>query len=72
MIITLWHIYPDLIHVCFKIFTCVTLQDGSTRLLRDLEIVCYESDHLRSIYIGILIILFYVVGIPTLFFYLLH
>lgn len=43
LIITLWYIYPDLIHVLFKAFTCVTLKDGSNLLFMDLDIQCWEG-----------------------------
>lgn len=73
LITTMWVIYPDLIQLLFNAFTCITLDDGSTRLFRDLEVVCWQDEHENTIkYIGIPFIIFYVVGIPVFFIYQLR
>ena len=73
LITTLWFIYPDLIQLLFNSFTCITLKDGSSRLFRDLEVVCWQNEHQWTVkYIGIPFILFYVVGIPLFFTYQLR
>lgn len=73
MIITMWYVYPDMVHEFFKLFACITLKDGSVRSFRDHEIQCWEGDHLIMVtVIGIPLLIIYVVGIPALLFYALH
>lgn len=73
LITTMWVIYPDLVKQLSNAMTCITLKDGSTRLFKDLDIVCWETEHDKTVkYIGIPVIIFYVVGIPLFFIYCLR
>lgn len=71
--ITLWYIYPDLVHEFFKVFTCVELKDGSKRMFRDLEIMCWKNNHDSLTYfVGIPLLLLYVIGIPCIYLFKLY
>ena len=58
-------IYPSLIKVAFDLFNCFEIEEGESWLLHDLQLRCWQSDHLLwSLIIGIPIIFFWVIGIP--------
>jgi hypothetical protein len=52
-------------------FFCVEMLDGSWALTAAPDIVCWEGDHIIMIFVSILAIILYVIGIPAYVFFIL-
>ena len=73
-VILLFFVHPTISEYVFNAFKCESF-DGESRLYKDLEILCYKSEHMKFIYIGIPALLFWgndllyiiilVLGIPA-------
>ena len=73
VVVVLFMIYPSLIKVAFDLFNCYEIEEGESWLLHDLQLRCWQSDHLFwSLIIGIPTIIFWVVGIPLAAFMILR
>mmetsp|Transcript_31739 Transcript_31739/g.40745 ORF Transcript_31739/g.40745 Transcript_31739/m.40745 type:complete len:1210 (-) Transcript_31739:340-3969(-) len=69
--IILFLLYPSVSLFCFRIFTCIELDDGKYFLEDDLSVQCYTSEHRKfALGIGCPAVLLYVVGIPILMMYM--
>jgi len=64
-VITFWFLQPDICKVLFASLSCVPI-DNELRLMYDLEVVCWEGNHLWLVrYVTIPAIVVYVVLIPS-------
>lgn len=64
ILIMLWLVQPDICHIVFASFSCVSIE-GEQRLFRDPEIICWEGSHLNNIiYWAIPGFLIYIIGLP--------
>ena len=58
-------VYPSLITVAFDLFNCYEIEAGEQWLLHDLQLRCWEKDHLLwASLIGVPSIILWVIGIP--------
>jgi len=72
-LIILWLLYPEICHWIGTAFSCVTIEDGSVRMFSDLEIICWQGDHMSSIkFLCIPFMILWIIGIPALFYYQLY
>lgn len=72
IIMLLWLIYPDICHVIFSSLSCIE-KEGVQRLYRDLETICWKTEHLRFImFITVPGLIFWVIGLPAFLFYCIY
>ena len=65
--ILLFLVYPVILRSCASMYHCVDYEGISgSRLISDLDIVCYRDDHLVAAVFAMLFALLYVIGIPVL------
>ena len=71
VIILLFLVHPTIVKVLFDVFDCQDV-DGTSRVLNDLEIVCWKGNHILWGYIcGIPSIIVWGLGIPAFAFFIL-
>jgi len=64
-VITFWFLQPDICKVLFASLSCIEIDD-ELRLMYDLEVKCWEGNHLWLVrHVTIPAIAFYVVLIPS-------
>ena len=67
-IVTVWHFQPSVASYVFASFSCIE-KSGQQRLYQDLEIICWEGQHLWAIaLVSIPAIIFWIIG-PIVFFF---
>ena len=72
IIMILWLIYPDICHVMFSSISCIE-KEGVYRLYRDLEVICWEKEHLKFFSYNTLPgFLLWVIGLPLTLFYFIR
>ena len=49
----------------FSLLNCTIMADGSYHLVGDLDVVCYEGEHLGPYITGIVFVFLYPVGVPV-------
>ncbi|CAI2367266.1 unnamed protein product [Moneuplotes crassus] len=65
--------HPTLIFQSLKVFQCIKIDDGESRMIMYIDAQCYSGEHLKWIFIGGLpIILIWVVGMPLSIFVILY
>jgi hypothetical protein len=68
----LYLIHPTVANQSFALFFCMELDNGQSWMKKDLDIKCWEGQHMKWVlYLGIPIIAFWVVGVPFSAFILL-
>jgi hypothetical protein len=64
--VTLFTIYPTVMHETLLLFSCMELDDGESYLLESLDLRCYGSRHVAAVAsLGMPGIVFYIVGVPV-------
>ena len=58
-------VYNGLATKCFQAFVCTKLADGTSMLLADPDITCYEHGHIWLMAGSVVFIVVYVAGIPV-------
>ena len=70
-VVTFWLLHPDIAHVVFASLSCID-RAGESRLLRDLDVACWQGQHRLLVgLVSIPSILFWVIGLPSYFFFVL-
>ncbi|CAI2370757.1 unnamed protein product [Moneuplotes crassus] len=65
--------HPTLIFQSLKVFQCIKIDDGESRMIMYIDAQCYSGEHLKWIFIGGLpMILIWVAGMPFLLFVILY
>lgn len=63
-IVTLYALHPTITKMSINLFYCMEINPGEEWLFSDLEIKCWDRDHLMWTYLGVFSILIWVVGVP--------
>ena len=67
MVMLLWITYPDICHIIFTSLSCAK-KEGANRLVKNLDTICWEAEHLKFIaLISIPGIFIWVIGVPLFF-----
>ena len=64
-------LYPGIGTRIFRLFRCQVV-GNSSYLVADYSIKCWQGDHLSAVYVAIILILIYVIGIPAATVYVLY
>ena len=66
-IVILFLVHPSISDKVFKLFFCMELDQGKTWLKIDLDLRCWQEEHLKFILIlGLPILVIWIVGVPVL------
>ncbi|TNV74882.1 hypothetical protein FGO68_gene8180 [Halteria grandinella] len=69
-LIIIYLLYPTITNLSFSLFNCVQLEDGQVYLKRDFTVKCWEGSHtFMASYVGIPILVIWVVGFPSFIFW---
>ncbi len=71
--VTLYALHPTITRMSTSLFFCMELDPNEEWLQSDLEIRCWQSDHIKwSIAIGMPSLLLWVIGMPILGYFFLR